>query len=138
MLKGIPKIISPELLKILAEMGHGDELCIADGNFPGASMAQNLVRADGHGAAEILAAILELYPLDTYAPPVYIMEKVPGDRVEVPIWDIFAAITAPHTDAGIKRLERYAFYERAKKCYAVVQTGETALYANIIIKKGTV
>ena len=119
-------------------MGHGDELCIADGNFPGSSMAQRLVRADGHGAEEILTAILQLCPLDTYAPPVYIMEKVPGDRVEVPIWDRFADIISSYTQTDIERLERYVFYERAKKCYAVVQTGETAWYANIIIKKGTV
>ncbi|MHB1150989.1 MAG: L-fucose mutarotase [Eubacteriales bacterium] len=138
MLKGIPKIISPELLKILAEMGHGDELCISDGNFPGASTAQRLVRADGHGVPELLSAILELYPLDSYAPPVYIMEKVPGDTVEVPIWNTFADIIGQHTKAAIERVERFAFYEQAKKCYAVVQTGESALYANIIIKKGVI
>lgn len=138
MLKGIPKIISPELLKIIAEMGHGDELCISDGNFPGASTAQRLVRADGHGVPELLSAILELYPLDTYAPPVCIMEKVPGDTVEVPVWNIFADIVAQHSKVTIERIERYAFYERAKKCYAVVQTGESALYANIIIKKGVI
>ncbi len=136
MLRGIPKIISPELLKILAEMGHGDELCIADGNFPGASTAQRLVRADGHGVPELLSAVLALYPLDTYASPVFIMEKVPGDTAEVPVWDTFAVIAARHTKEKIQRIERYAFYDRAKKCYAVVQTGETALYANIILKKG--
>lgn len=138
MLKGIPKIISPELLKILAEMGHGDELCISDGNFPGASMAQRLVRADGHGVPELLSAILGLYPLDSYAQPVYIMEKVTGDTTEVPIWDTFAGIVKQYTQKPIEHIERYAFYERAKKCYAVVQTGESALYANIIIKKGVV
>jgi L-fucose mutarotase len=138
MLKGIPKIISPELLKILAEMGHGDELCISDGNFPGASMAQRLVRADGHGVPELLTAILELYPLDTYSQPVYIMEKVAGDTTEVPIWETFTKITAKYTEKPVEHIERYAFYERAKKCYAVVQTGESALYANIIIKKGVV
>jgi len=119
-------------------MGHGDELCISDGNFPGASTAQRLVRADGHNVPELLSAILELYPLDTYASPVCIMEKVPGDTVEVPIWNTFAAIVAPHTKAAIKRVERFSFYEQAKKCYAVVQTGESALYANIIIKKGVI
>jgi L-fucose mutarotase len=138
MLKNIPKIISPELLKILAEMGHGDELCIADGNFPGSSVGQRLVRADGHGVPELLSAILELFPLDTYAQPVFIMEKVPGDDTAVPIWDTFGMIVAEHTGAQIERIERFSFYERAKKCYAVVQTGETALYANIIIKKGVV
>lgn len=138
MLKGIPSIISPELLKILMEMGHGDELCIADGNFPGAAIAQRLIRADGHGVPELLDAILKLYPLDTYAQPVYIMQKVPGDTVEVPIWDTFTASVKPYTDKPLEQIERYAFYERAKKCYCVLMTGETALYANIIIKKGVV
>ncbi len=136
MLKGIPNIISPELLKILAEMGHGDEIVIADGNFPGASLARNLVRLDGHGAAEVLQAILQLFPLDYYEPPVHLMQKVPGDTVETPIWDEFATLLAPHTQQPIAYLERYAFYERAKKAYAVIMTGERALYANILLKKG--
>ena len=136
MLKGIPNIISPELLKILAEMGHGDEIVIADGNFPGASLARNLVRLDGHGAAEVLQAILQLFPLDYYEPPVHLMQKVPGDTVETPIWDEFETLLAPHTQQPIAYLERYAFYERAKKAYAVIMTGERALYANILLKKG--
>lgn len=138
MLKGIPSIISPELLKILMEMGHGDELCIGDGNFPGASVAKRLIRADGHSVPELLEAILKLYPLDIYAQPVYIMEKVPGDTVETPIWDEYAAIVGKYTDAPIEKIERFAFYERAKNCYAVLTSGESALYANIIIKKGVV
>lgn len=138
MLLGIPKIISPSLLKILAEMGHGDELCIADGNFPGASKARELIRADGHGAAELLSAVLELFPLDTYAQPVYLMEKVPGDKTGTPIWDEFKKIIAPRSPAPLAFLERNMFYERAEKCYAVLQSGESALYANIIIKKGVV
>ena len=138
MLKGIPSIISPELLKILMEMGHGDEICIADGNFPGASHAQRLVRADGHGVPELLEAILKLFPLDTYAQPLYIMQKTPGDTVETPIWDTFAEIAAPYSDAKLEQIERFEFYERAKKCYAVIMTGESALYANLIIKKGVV
>ncbi len=138
MLKGIPKIISPELLKILCEMGHGDEIVIADGNFPSASKARNLVRADGHGAPELLEAILELFPLDTYAKPVYIMEKVPGDETPVPIWDTYNEIVSKHTDEEIVRLERYEFYERAEKAYAVLATGEGAIYANMILKKGVV
>jgi len=138
MLKGIPSIISPELLKILMEMGHGDELCIGDGNFPGASIAQRLVRADGHTVPELLEAILKLFPLDIYAQPVYIMEKVPGDTVETPIWDEYEKIVAQHSNASIEKIERFAFYERAKQSYAVLMTGETALYANIIIKKGVV
>ena len=138
MLKGIPSIISPELLKILMEMGHGDEICIADGNFPGAAIAQRLVRADGHTVPELMEAILRLMPLDTYQKPVYIMEKVPGDTVETPIWDTFRDITTSHTKEDLEQIERFAFSERAKKCYAVVMTGETALYANVILKKGVV
>ena len=138
MLKKIPKILSPELVKILMEMGHGDEIVIADGNFPSASHAQNLVRADGHGVPELLEAILELFPLDTYAKPVYLMAKVPGDPVPVPIWDTYREIIRPHTNEDVEMIERFAFYERAKKAYAVLATGETAIYANIILKKGVV
>lgn len=134
MLKGIPSIISPELLKILMEMGHGDELVIGDGNFPAARVAQRLVRQDGHTVPELLKAILQLFPLDTYADPVYIMEKVPGDTVETPIWEEFKEITGK----SLTQIERGAFYERAKDAYAVVTSGESALYANIIIKKGVV
>ena len=138
MLIGIPKIISPELLKIMAEMGHGDEIVIGDGNFPGASMAQRLVRCDGHDAPALLEAMLQLFPLDTYAKPVYLMEKVPGDTVETPIWDTYAEIIKPYTDEAPEMIERFAFYERAKKAFCVIQTGESALYANVILKKGVV
>lgn len=138
MLKKIPKILSPELVKIMMEMGHGDEIVIADGNFPSESIGQRCVRADGHGAPEILSAILELMPLDTYADPVFIMEKVPGDETPVPIWDTYREIVAPYTNTPIGSIERFAFYERAKKAYCVVATGETAIYANLILKKGVV
>lgn len=138
MLKGIPKILSPELLKIMMEMGHGDELVIGDGNFPGASHAKNLIRLDGHNVPEILEAMLKLFPLDSYAPPVYLMEKVPGDTVETPIWDTYREIIGKYTDAPIEFVERFEFYERAKKAYAVVMSGEGALYANVILKKGVV
>ncbi len=140
MLKGISKIISPELLKVLCEMGHGDEIVFSDGNFPGASMAKNaiLVRADGHGVCELLEAILPLFPLDTYAQPLYIMQKVAGDTVETPIWGEFERLTAPYTTAKPEQIERGEFYERSKKAYAIVQTGESALYANIILKKGVI
>ncbi len=141
MLKGIPAILSPELLKILMEMGHGDEIVIADGNFPAASIAQRLVRADGHGVPELLEAILSLFPLDPYTEkPVALMQVVPGDTVETPIWDTYRAIVSAHEDKanGIENVERFAFYERAKRAYAVVATGEGALYANIILKKGVV
>lgn len=138
MLKGIPKIISPDLLKILMEMGHGDELVIGDGNFPGTSINPRCVRCDGHGVPELLEAILQLFPLDTYQKPVYLMEKVPGDTVKTPIWDVYQTILKPHTKQAAEKLERFAFYERAKQAYAVVMTGESALYANIILKKGVV
>ena len=138
MLKGIPKIIPPELLKIMMEMGHGDELVIGDGNFPGESIAKKCVRCDGHGTSELLEAILKLFPLDTYQDPVYIMEKVPGDTVKTPIWNEYEKIISPYTDKRITKIERFAFYERAKNAYAVIMTGESALYANIILKKGVV
>lgn len=136
MLKGIPNILSPELLKILMEMGHGDELVIGDGNFPGQSMNDRCVRLDGHGACEVLEAILTLFPLDTYQKPVYIMEKTNGDTVPTPIWDEYSRIIKPYTDEKIEKIERFDFYERSKKAYAVVMTGETALYGCMIIKKG--
>ena len=138
MLKGIPSIISPELLKIMMEMGHGDEIVIGDGNFPGKGINANCVRCDGHNVPELLEAMLKLFPLDTYAKPVYIMEKVPGDTVETPIWDEYRKLVKPYTNEELEQVERFAFYERAKKAYAVVMTGETALYANIILKKGVV
>ena len=140
MLKGISPIHSPELLKILMEMGHGDELVIGDGNFPAAANAQRLVRLDGHGVPEILDAILQLFPLDTYVDaPVSLMEVVPGDNVETPSWDEFAKIIEKHQPGTkIRHVERFSFYDEAKKCYAVISTGETALYANVILQKGVV
>lgn len=138
MLKGIPNIISPELLKVLMEMGHGDEIVIGDGNFPGASSNERCLRCDGHGVVEVLEAILKLFPLDTYAKPAYLMAKMPGDTVETPIWDEYAKAIAPYTDEGLEEIERYEFYERARKAYVVVMTSESALYANIILKKGVI
>ena len=95
MLKGIPKILSPELLKVLAEMGHSDRLVISDGNFPAESMGKDaiVIRCDGHGVPEILDAILQVFPLDTYVEkPVNLMEVMPGDNVETPIWDTYKEI----------------------------------------------
>lgn len=140
MLNGIPSILSPELLKVMMEMGHGDTIVIADSNFPGASMAQRLVRLDGHGACEILDAMLKLMPLDKYvAEPVKLMEVVPGDTVETPIWDEYAKIVEAHQPGTkIGHVERFAFYELAKKAYCVIQTGESALYANVLLQKGVV
>ena len=140
MLNGIPKVLSPELLKVLMEMGHSDEIVIADGNFPAASVAQRLIRADGHNVPELLDAILTLFPLDTYDPqPVALMEVVPGDTVVPVIWDTYKEIVEARAPGMlVANIERFAFYERAKKAYAVVATGESALYANILLKKGVV
>ena len=144
MLKGISPIISPELLKALAEMGHGDELVIADGNFPCHSVGKNsiVIRADGHGVPEVLDAILNLIPLDTYTDkPVALMEVVKGDTCGTPeIWRTYEEILnkyePDHHD--IDYTERFAFYDRAKGAYLIIATGEKAIYANILLKKGVV
>lgn len=140
MLKRIPSILSPDLLKILMEMGHGDELVIADGNFPAASVAARLVRSDGIMIPELLEAILKLFPLDKYVPkPVALMQLVPGEKYKPEIWETYRSIcTKQDYFSDFELVERFAFYERAKKAYAVIATSETALYANIILKKGVV
>lgn len=144
MLKGIPKMISPELLKVLCEMGHSDRLVISDGNFPAESMGRNaiVIRCDGHGVPELLDAILQLFPLDTYVEnPVNLMEVMPGDDVETPIWDTYKEIVEKHDERGSKcigTMERFQFYEEAKKAYAIIATGESALYANVMLQKGVV
>ena len=144
MLKGIPKIISPELLKALAEMGHGDTLVIADGNFPAESIGKNaiVIRCDAIGVTPLLKAILELFPLDTYVQkPVSLMEVVAGDTVETPIWEEYKTCIRQvdaRGDEAVENIERFAFYEKAKHAYLVIATSESALYANIILQKGVV
>lgn len=144
MLKGIPKILSPQLLKVLCEMGHSDRLVIADGNFPSESMGKNakVIRCDGHGVPELLEAILTVFPLDTYVEtPVSLMQVMPGDNVETPIWDEYKEIITKHDERGEKAIgqtERFAFYEETKTAYAIIATGESALYANIMLQKGVV
>lgn len=141
MLKGIPPILSPDLLKILMEMGHGDEIIIADGNFPSAALAQRLVRLDGHGVPEILDAVMKFFPLDSYTDkPVALMQVVEGDSAAPTIWNDYRNIICNYEPdrCSIEFMERFCFYERAKKAYAVIATGETAIYANIILKKGVV
>ena len=144
MLKNIPKILSPELLKVLCEMGHGDRLVISDGNFPAESMGKNakVIRMDGHGVPEILDAILQLFPLDTYVEkPVGLMEVVPGDPVETPIWNTYFDTVQKYDARGenaVQYMERFAFYAQAKEAYAIIATGESALYANILLQKGVV
>ena len=143
MLKGIPAILTPELLKVLAEMGHGDEIVLADGNFPAESMGKDavVIRADGHTVPEILDAVLQLIPLDQYVKePTALMEVVPGDNVKPVIWEEYRSLLNKHGEnpQAVEMMERFAFYERAKKAYAIVATGETAIYANILLKKGVV
>ncbi len=144
MLKGIPKILSPQLLKVLCEMGHSDRIVIADGNFPAESMGKDaiVIRCDGHGVPELLDAILQVFPLDTYVEhPAALMEVMQGDPVETPIWDEYKQIIAKYDERGaqcVGNIERFAFYEEAKTAYAIVATGESAVYANIMLQKGVV
>ncbi len=140
MLKGIPKNLSPQLIKVLMEMGHGDEIVIADANFPSHSIAQNVIRADGLSANDMLQSILTVFPLDTYCEnSVLLMEVVAGDSYKPTIWEAYkSTLEQSNEPFSIAHLERFEFYERAKKAYAVIATGEEALYANIILKKGVI
>lgn len=147
MLLNVPSILSPELLKVLSEMGHGDRICIGDGNFPGASMAKAknavFLRADGHSVPALLDAILSVIPLDAYvAHPVLLMETMDCDKdLEIPIWDEYKKIIAAHDSRGaaaVGHVERFAFYEEAKDCYCILQSGESAIYANVILQKGVI
>lgn len=139
MLKNIPSCISPELLKVLDEMGHGDELVIGDGNFPGSSLGPKVIRADGIGGEKLLEAILKLIPLDTYSKEnFFLMETTNGDPVPE-IWSRYDSIATkiePNTRKGM--IERFAFYERAKKAYCIIASSKTAIYANVILKKGVI
>lgn len=141
MLKGIPPILTPELLKVLMEMGHGDELVLADGNFPKFAHPANVIRLDGHGIPEILDAILKFMPLDPYVEhPTILMEVLPNDPYKPEIWPRYREIGAKYEKDGLREIgiNKFEFYERAKKAYAVVATSEAALYANMILKKGVV
>ena len=140
MLKGINNLLTPDLLKVLMEMGHGDEIVISDGNFPAASMANNLVRLDGNNVPEVLDAILSVFPLDQYVEmPVAYMDVLPGDDFVPVIWDEYRKIIDKYEpDTKIEYMHRFDFYERAKKAYAVVYTSEKSKYANVILKKGCV
>ncbi len=145
MLKGIPEILSPQLLKVLCEMGHSDTIVIADGNFPVESMGKNavVVRADGHGVPELLDAILQVIPLDSYIQdPVRLMEVMKGDPTPTPeIWATYEDIVKKHDERGkdcIGHVERFAFYDLAREAYCIVATGEKAVYANVLLQKGVV
>ena len=142
MLKGIPKILSPELLKILCEMGHGDEIVIADANFPSANYGKRVIRADGISGTAMLDAILSVFPLDTYSDPnMILMQLMDCDvgKINPIIWEEYKAI-ANKNDKNVKvgNIDRLDFYDRSKEAYAVIATGEEAIYANIILKKGVI
>ena len=137
MLKGISPLVFPDLLKALAEMGHGDEIVFADAHFPAHTFGRDgaiVLRADGVGCDRLLAGVIPLFELDSYATPVVMMAAVPGDTLDPSVERKYRA--ALGYEGEIERMERYAFYERAKKAYAIVLTGETAKYGNIILKKG--
>ena len=147
MLKNIPPILSSELLAALNSMGHGDRICIGDGNFPGAAMAKPndliYIRADGHGVKELLDAILQVIPLDEYVEhPVMLMEKMDCDKdMVIPVWADYEKTVAKYDKRGasaIGHYERFEFYEQAKKCFCILMSGETAVYANVILQKGVV
>ena len=129
---------------MLCEMGHSDKLVISDGNFPAETMGKDavVIRCDGHGVPELLDAILKVFPLDTYVEkPVNLMQVMPGDTVETPIWDTYKELVAKYDDrdaACVGTIERFEFYEEAKKAYAIIATSEKALYANIMLQKGVV
>jgi len=138
MLKGIAPCLSPELLKVLAEMGHGDEIVLADAHFPGHSISSRTLRADGVSVATMLEGILPLFELDSYDDPLVMMQPVEGDELDPAVEaDYLTAIQlhAPEAPNPV-RLDRFAFYDRAKQAYAVVMTGETRKYGNVLLKKG--
>ena len=141
MLIGINPVISPELLDTLFRMGHGDEIVLADAFFPGHSVNTRVIRADGLTIPALLDGILTLINLDSYVPhPLAMMAPVPPDTLDTTVEISYRAVIdkrwpgTPH----IERIERFAFYERAQKAYAVLMTGETATYGNIILKKGVI
>jgi len=139
MLKGIHPVVGPELLAALSRMGHGDEIVLADAHFPGHSVGRMVLRADGVRVADLLDGILPLLELDVYVPdPIVMMAPVDGDALDPAVEARYARVIATHAAQAppIVRIERFAFYERAAKAFAVVMTGETAKYGNVILKKG--
>lgn len=140
MLKNIPPLLGPDLLGILRAMGHGDEIAIVDANYPADSAGPVLVRLDGISATDVLDAILTVMPLDDFVDQAAICMQVVGNEAKrEPVMDAFEAIIKQHEPAmGLSSLERFAFYERVKTGYAIVQTGESRLYGNIILKKGII
>lgn len=138
MLKGLDPLLTGDLLQVLADMGHGDEIAIVDANFPAATMARRLVRLPGSTATEALAAVLSLMPLDDFVDHPAAAMDAPGERPAI-YPEFEAAIAAAEGRAvALEPVERFAFYERAKATYATIATGERRLYANIIVKKGVI
>ncbi len=141
MLRGINPLLSPDILHCLRAMGHGDEIAIVDANFPGQSTTQHLLRADGSDASTMLEAVLAVMPLDEFVPDPALTMQVVGDATAIPeaVADFQKIITdTADNPVQIQTLERFAFYERAKTCFAILQTGERRLYGNIILKKGVI
>jgi L-fucose mutarotase len=141
MLKNVPTCISPELMNVLMRMGHGDDLVLADGNFPAETNARQLIRADGHGMTTILDAVLTFLPVDTFVEaPVVVMNPVDPQAPEPPIWSEFRSLLRKHEgrSVALQTVPRFEFYDLAKKAFAIVATSETAIYANVILKKGVV
>lgn len=145
MLQGISKLLTGDLLKALCDMGHGDELVIADANFPGESVARRLIRCPGISGTDLLRAIAPLIPLDAYSPaPALVMQLTDSDRAkgmpDPAIWGEYEAILRQNygADTRVNTIERYAFYERAKAAYLVIQTGEERIYGNLLLAKGVI
>jgi L-fucose mutarotase len=140
MLKGIPVIISPELMQVLMEMGHGDEIVLADGNFPAAACAKRLIRSDGHGIVEMLEAILKFFPMDkSVERPTAVMSILPSEKTP-DVWHRYEETIKRHEEhfADFERVERFAFYERAKNAFAIIATSDQAYKGNLILKKGVI
>ena len=143
MLQGISKLLTGDLLKALCDMGHGDELVIADANFPGERVARRLIRLPGISGTELLRAIAPLIPLDAYSPAL-VMQLTDSDRAkgmpDPAIWGEYEYILRQHygADTRVNTIERYSFYERAKAAYLVIQTGEERIYGNLLLAKGVI
>ncbi len=138
MLKGLSPYLGPDLLKTLAEMGHGDEIVLADAHFPGHTLCRRVLRADGVAVPALLDAILPVFELDGYAPPLVMMRAVAGDTLDPRVEEAYMEAIRRHAPqaAAPERIDRFAFYERAKEAYAVVMTGEVRKYGNLVLKKG--
>ncbi|POF34222.1 RbsD/FucU family protein [Roseibium marinum] len=141
MLRGLNPLLSPDLLHALAAMGHGNDIVIADANFPAHSNGQRVVRLDGVTATAALEAVLQVLPLDTFVPEPALTMQVVGNPSEVPpVVAEFQKIVDERADIPVKigGLERHAFYQRSREAFVILQTGETRLYGNILLKKGVI